>query len=135
MGGGGKNNPINQVSHTISQGVQAVGNYYGFDNSGKWTNKTGILHAADEGIGELTGRNQSRAALNFAKDQYATAQTQANNLILQQNWDRQNLDQMASGAAGAARASGFATSGANYNNTAPGGFGSSAPANKDFLGL
>lgn len=134
MSGGG-NDPISQIGDSINKGVQAVGNFYGFDNSGKWTNSGGVFHALDEGVGELTGRNQSRAALNLAKDQYNQSRTDANNLITQQQWNRQQSDMMASNTAGAARANPGGT-GPNYSTTTPLGFGSGAnPGGKDFLGL
>lgn len=138
MSGGGGGGSLGDLGHAISQGVQSIGNYYGFDNDGKWTNSGGVFHAIDEGTGELTGRNQSRAALNNAKDQQTQAQTDANTLINQQNWDRQQGDMSAStnAAAATSRARSNPSSGVNYTNSTPLGWGSSGnPAGKDFLGL
>jgi hypothetical protein len=140
MSGGGSN-PLKDIGDTISKGVQTVGNYYGFDNSGKWTNSGGVFKWADEGIGEVTGRNQSRAALNLGRDQFNQANQQAQNLVNQQEWNRQQGDILASNQAGAARSSAKAAGGINYGNATPmamgpgfGGAGSSG-AGKDFLGL
>lgn len=138
-GGGG--DPISKIGDTISKGVQAVGNFYGFDNSGKWSNSGGVFKWADEGIGEVTGRNQSRASLNLARDQFNQSQTQAANLITQQRWNQQQSDILASNTAGASTATAKSTGGINFSNATPmamgPGFGSGgggAPA-KDFLGL
>lgn len=126
------------IGDFFGKGLQAIGNYYGFDNSGKWTNSGGVFKWMDEGVGEVTGRNQSRASLNLAKDQFSYAKQQANNLINQQSWNRQQSDIISSQGAAAARATGASTSGATFGNTTPLGMGpgfSGAPGGKDFLGL
>lgn len=139
MSGGGGGNPLNQIGEAISKGTQAIGNFYGFDNSGKWTNQGGQFHALDEGVGEVTGRNQSRAALNLGRDQFNQANTQANNLILQNQWNQKQSDIIASNGAKAATDSAKATSGINFSNATPTamgpGFGGNPGAGKDFLGL
>ena len=125
---------FSDVGNAISSGLQAIGSFYGtnlgINNKIKWL---------DEGLGEITGRNQSRAALNLARDQFNYAQQQANNLVVQQNWNSQQKDILSSSAAGAARANAVATGGINYNNATPTSFGPGAPApmggQKDFLGL
>lgn len=123
------------IGDFVSQATKSIGNYYGFDSSGKWTNSGGIFKWMDEGLGEVTGRNQSRQALNLSRDQFSYAQQQANDLITQQNWQRQQSDLNASSAAGAARTSN--PMGNNYNNATPLAMGPGAgqPAGKDFLGL
>lgn len=133
MGGSGGSNPLEGVGNAISKGTQAIGNFYGFDNSGKWTNSGGVFHALDEGVGEVTGRNESRAALNLARDQYNTAQTDANNLVAQQQWNQMTSASAASQTAAASARAGAGT-GPTANTTTPLGFGSGA-AGKDFLGL
>lgn len=131
MSGGGGDNPLNQIGDAINKGTQAIGNFYSFDSGGG----KGGFRALDEGVGELTGRNQSRAALNLATDQYNQSRTDANNLITQQQWNRQQSDMMASNTAGAARANPGGT-GPSYSTSTPLGFGSGAgPGGKDFLGL
>lgn len=137
MSGGGSN-PLSDVGNAISKGVQAVGNFYGFDNSGKWTNSGGMFKWADEGVGEITGRNQSRAALNLANDQFNYAQQQAQGLVAQQRWNQQQSDIMGSQNAAGITATGRATSGPNYSNSTPmtmGPGGGGASPNKDLLGL
>lgn len=94
-----------------------------------------LAHAADEGVGELTGRNRSRAALNFAREQFDEQKKQAENLRQQQLWQAKNNDIQASNLAAAqARSS---SQDVNFTNKTPLGLGANGfqPAQKDFLGL
>lgn len=137
MGGGGGNNPLSDVGNAISNGTKAIGSFYGFNSStGQWDNSGGVFHALDEGVGEVTGRNESRAALNQATDQYNQAQTDANNLVAQQQWNQMTGDMQSSQTASAAR-SAAASTGPTYGSTTPLGWGASGNpgAQKDFLGL
>lgn len=129
---------FSDVGSFVNQGVNLIQQYYGFDNKWNWTNKTGIFHAADEGIGEITGRNQSRASLNLARDQFSYAQTQAQGLIKQQQWNRQQNDVIGSNNAAAQTATARATSGATFANATPSALGpgfNNQGGQKDFLGL
>ena len=137
-------NSFSDVGNFLTKGTQAIGNFYGFDNSGKWTGKSGFgaliagdAHMLDEGVGELTCRNQSRAAMNQARDQFNVAQTQAQDLITQQRWNSQQADILASNNAGAQTATNNSRSGINYSNSTPLGQGSgfNGGGGKDFLGL
>ena len=127
------------IGNFATQGLKAIGGFYGFDSNGNWTNSGGVFKWMDEGLGEVTGRNESRAALNLATDQFDYAQSQAQGLINQQNWNNQNSATVASQTAGAARAGMAATSGTNYSNATPlamgPSYGMGAPGGKDFLGL
>jgi hypothetical protein len=123
------------IGSGLNQFAKNIGGYYGFDSDGKWTNSGGIFHWLDEGLGEVTGRNQSRAALNLSRDQFNYAQQQASDLVANQQWQRQQGDMAASSAAGAARATAAysSTNTPSMSMTTPLGFGSGAQ--KDFLGL
>jgi hypothetical protein len=128
---------FSDVGSFVSKGVQAIGNFYGFDNNGKWTNQGGEFKWMDEAAGEVTGRNQSRASLNLAKDQFSYAQAQAQQLITQQQWNRQQADVLSSNNAGAATRTAAATSGINMTTATPTalGPGFNMGGSKDFLGL
>ena len=126
---------VADVGNGLGKFAQGIGSFYGFDSSGKWTNQGGVFHALDEGVGEITGRNQSRAALNLSRDQFNYAQSQANQLIANQQWQRQQGDIAGSQTAGAARANAAysSTNTPSMSMTTPLGFGSGSQ--KDFLGL
>lgn len=130
---------FSDIGNFVSQGVKSLGNYYGFDNKGKWTNSGGVFKWMDEGLGQITGRNQSRAAMNQAGDQFNQTQQQAKNLITQQRWNNQQADVLASNSAGAASKASSIMSGANYTNSTPlatgPGFSGGGGGQKDFLGL
>lgn len=129
---------FDDIGSFVEKGVKSIGNYYGIDNNGKFSNSGGIFKWIDEGVGEVTGRNQSRASLNLARDQYSYAHAQAAQLIQQQQWNRQQGDIMGSQSAGAATRTAQMGGGANFSNTSPTamgpGFNSQMPQ-KDFLGL
>lgn len=128
---------MSSIGNFVGKGVQALGNFYGFDNSGKWTNQGGMFKWDDEALGEVDGRNQSRAALNQAGDEFNQQQSQANALIAQQQWNSQQADILSSNTTAANTASASASGGINYGNSTPlaqgGGF--SQGGGKDFLGL
>lgn len=137
MGSSGGKDPIQQVGNAISKGTQAIGNYYGFDNSGKWTNQGGVFHALDEGVGELTGRNLQRRALNEAGDAENAAQAQAATLLANQRYTAMQSDIAASNGAQAIRQTANASSGMNFNNSTPMAWGNQYTGgdHQDFLGL
>lgn len=129
---------LSDVGNAIGKGVQVIGNFFGFNNRASWQNNGGLFKWIDEGFGELTGRNQSRASLNFAKDQQMQAEQQANDLLTQQRWNQQQADIAASDQAKALSQTSDARSGINFNNATPLAFGSGfnpASQTKDFLGL
>ncbi len=106
--------------------------FAGYDpKSGQWGGKGSAPSWIDEGFGAISGRNQSRAALNFAKDQAADAKKQAQDLVTQQQWQSQQNDLKASGQAQANNLTNASRNGVNYTNSTPLG----ANQNKDFLGL
>ena len=94
-------------------------------------------HPADEALGQVTGRNQSRAALNQSQAQFNLAQQQAQALIAQQQWNAKQADITASNSAGAASRTAALLSGANFSNATPMalGPGFNGGQQKDFLGL
>lgn len=131
MSSGGGSDPVSDALKGVNSAIKWVSSYD--PSTGQQSTHGSVWQAPDEIVGGVTGRNQSRAALNVAKDQYNKAQQDAQNLINQQNWNRMQSDKLASGTAGAARATGVISSGANFTNSTPLGLG--AAAGRDFLGL
>lgn len=134
---GGNSNIFSDLVNGATQAVHGVGNYYGFDNTGKWTGQTGIPKALDEGIGELTGRNQQRHALAVAADAASAAVTQQNQLIQQNQQQKQQQDIQASSGAAAIRATSQAQSQqAFFATTTPQAYGPKLGADTtNFLGV
>jgi hypothetical protein len=135
MGGGGGGNPLDQLTSGLNSAVKFVSGYD--PSSGSWSTHGSQFQALDEGLGAIDGRNASRAALNQSQDQFNIAQQQAQDLINQNNWNKQSADATASSSAGAAAATAKITGGINPTNATPLAMGSGgAPAApKDFLGL
>lgn len=116
MGGGGPAIDVKSITDGLADGFKDV------------------LHPLDEGLGEITGRNAQRKALNLAQDQFDQANKNMQNQIAQQRWNTMTSDVNASSTAKAIRATAASTSGVNYNNSTPLGTGSGA-LQKDFLGV
>lgn len=137
-GGGDGNGFFDKVVSGLNSAMKFA---WGYDaTNGKWSTHGSQYQILDEGLGEVTGRNASRGALNLAREQFNTSQKQAQDLVDQTNWNKQQSDITASNSAAAATASSRATSGVNPNNSTPLGVGPGAMSGagapqKDFLGL
>lgn len=130
MGSSGGSSVLDQATNAaVNYGSLGLAGYN--SDTGKLDIKKGVvLHAADEGIGEITGRNLQRQALQESNARLEDAKTQAG--VDLQNTRNQNFanDVAASNQAGAARgtaaAAGRAAAGLAYKNLGD---------NQDYLGL
>lgn len=136
MSGSGGGNTFTNGYNWLVQGTKQIGNYYGFNDAGKWDpggSKQGVFGA----LNQVDGTTAARDALSQSETNFNTAQAQAAAVVAQNNWVKQGQDLQASGAAGAAAATARSTSGFNYASATPlaMGPGAATTANKDYLGL
>ena len=134
-GGQGNNDPFSKLAN-IATNFATFG-LAGYSNGG--ISEGVVTHAADEGIGQVTGRNMQRAALNQAGDAQIAAQKAADTLVANTNFQDRQRDVQASSAAAGARATAAASSSAfNPANTAAMAVGPGAKLGGDtqnFLGM
>lgn len=101
----------------------ASGGSIGYEN-GSFT-KGAVTRAGDEVLGEITGKNQARAANNIARDQLEEAKAAKKKEMQDEQLRAQQQDVQASSGAASIRA----TATAQRNNLLGG------DASRDFLGL
>ncbi len=133
---GGITKGFSDLVNGTKQAVSLAGQYYGIKD-GKWTNQVGIVHAGDEWLGGVTGRNEQRHALNVAGDQANAAVQQQRLLLKQQQTQAMQADQAASTSAAGIQATAQARGSQAFSPTAtPQTYGSKLGSDTtNFLGI
>lgn len=125
----GTSNPFQDLGTLARTTLNLLSPIVGIGNDGK-PQLGYAAHWLDEGIGQLTGRNDARDATASNRAAVSDAAAAQNSLIMAQRKQRQNNDVSASNAAG-----GFRTTAAQRSSN-PLGFSSLTPASSgDYLGL
>lgn len=133
---GNNSNPLS----VALDGLNAISSkVVGYDVSAGRPSGSGALHAADEFLGGITGRNSQRAAQNQAGDAINAAKANADLLLEQENEKKRVQDvQASSGAAGIRATAAAASSSAFASSSTPLSFGSQQKLGSDtqsFLGI
>lgn len=109
----------------------------GYDESGK-LRTGGLLHAIDEGVGEITGRNARREAMHQEARLVREEEARRNQMMADEREGQARSDLMASRMAGSGRRQATRSSGTRSRNTGLQGGAitdSGLGLEQDFLGL
>lgn len=118
MSGTSSNSVVGQVTGAYNQYVNMITSYN--PSNGKFGDSGSGLSWLGEGVGQINGTNAARHALGVAGDAQIAANAQANQLIQQEQQQKQIQDVQASNSAAGFRATAQAQSQAGFlSSTAP----------------